>query len=132
MLKVEHVACTGLRNQRGGVHLLEDLEGGVKPVKKGTMNGKALAKVQGVEDEPWRNEGVGSLEEVLPRPKRTEPPKKAARCYKVTTRVGGDGFTPKGATRRVKRNKGRTCGAPREGGAVWKVAANKPARRCFS
>ena len=50
-----------------------------------------------MEDKPWRNMELRSLEERLPRPK-DENLEKAARSNKATAGVGCDGFCPKGSS----------------------------------
>ena len=89
------------------------------------------AEVSDMEDKPWRNEEIKSLEEGLPRLTR-ENLESAAWSYEAATGVGSDGFHPKGYARRAKRNEGRNGEVFSKQCSSAGECRNKLAQRWFS
>ena len=80
------------------------------------------SEVRSLEDKPWRNDVMRSLEEGLPRLK-VDRCERAARSYRATTGVGCAGFYPEAPLRLPKEILGRNCEVLRGGRPVWEMAA---------
>ena len=71
-----------------------------------------------MEEKLWKKHELRS-----PKDERSVTWKKCRDCFQAKTGVGCDGFHPTVLFNLTKRDEGRNCGVPGEGGAEWKVAA---------
>ena len=108
--------------------VLEELEEHAKPMRRCEEKREEWPEhwhcdfeVQGLEDKPWRSEGLRSGEEGLPRLKEKNL-ENASRSYKVTLGSGGDQFHSKVLVN-VARETKEECEVPRAGQAVCEMAA---------